>query len=287
MNNTFNFNRFGKLLAMDGRKYVRNFGLTFAILCSLNIVLWILTLVFGFHVMTIFRWLICYLGMFLAIMLVPSKVFGDMNLPSEGVRFAMLPVSNMEKYLSYVLFCLATPMLVILGSWGIDSLLTLLPIGGFDSYLKHWGFLGLMHDFLKDLGVSNDVDVNMGEAGFEDFQKFIGLFGPAYYINFIIGIVLNIGIFMLGNLLFKTHKIAKTLGVMILFSYVISMIIQIFFASSGLLPMMFGITPDAQPDINMVTNVVSRSILFGLIVNCVFSIGLYIVVFFKLKTQKY
>lgn len=287
MNNTFNFNRFGKLLAMDGRKYVRNFGLIFAILCSLNIVLWILTLVFGFPMMTIFRWLICYLGMFLATMLVPSKVFGDINLPSEGVRFAMLPVSNLEKYLSYALFCLATPVLVLLGSWGIDSLLTLLPIGGFDNYIKHWGTLGLMQDFLKELGAASDVDVNMEDAGFEDFQKFTSMFGPAYNINIIIGIVFNVGVFMLGNLLFKTHKIGKTLGLMILFSYVTSMIMQIFFASTGLLPMMYGITPDTQPDINTVTGFVSKIMRLGIIVNSVFTVGIYVGIFFKLKTQKY
>lgn len=287
MNNTFNFNRFGKLLAMDGRKYVRNFGLTFAILCSLTIVLWILTLVFGFPVMTIFRWFICYFGMLLAIFIVPSKVFGDINLPSEGVRFAMLPVSNLEKYLSYVLFCLATPVLVLLGSWGIDSLLTLLPIGGFDNYIKHWGTIGLMQDFLKELGAASDVDVNMEEAGFEDFQKFTRMFGPAYSINFIIGIVFNVGVFMLGNLLFKTHKIGKTLGLMILFSYVTSMIMQIFFASTGLLPMMYGITPDTQPDINTVTGFVSKIMRLGIIVNSVFTVGVYVVIFFKLKTQKY
>ena len=63
MNNTFNINRFGKVLAFDGRKYIRNFGLTLAILCGLNLVLWILTLIFDFTMPTMPRYMVIYLAM--------------------------------------------------------------------------------------------------------------------------------------------------------------------------------------------------------------------------------
>ena len=131
MNNTFNFNRFGKLLAYDGRKYIRNFGLTLAILCGLNLVLWILTLIFGFTMPTLPRYGVIWLAVTLGIMLVPAKAFGDINLSRQGVQYAMLPVSNLEKYLSYALYCLLTPVIIALGSWILDALLTLLPLGGF------------------------------------------------------------------------------------------------------------------------------------------------------------
>ena len=115
MNNTFNINRFGKLLAFDSRKYLRNFGITLAILCGLNLVLWLLTLIFGFTMPTLPRYLVIYLAVFLGMLLVPSKAFGDINLSREGIRYAMLPVSNLEKFLSYTLFCLLTPVVIIFG----------------------------------------------------------------------------------------------------------------------------------------------------------------------------
>ena len=157
MNNTFNFNRFGKLLAMDGRKYLRNFGITLAILCSLNVGTWLLTAVFGFAMPVFVRWMVIYVAVFLSCILVPAKAFGDINLPRDGVRYAMLPVSNWEKYLSYVLYCIMTPVVVALVSWGLDSLLTLIPAGGFQSFIKSLGMMGAMSDFMSQLADPSGV----------------------------------------------------------------------------------------------------------------------------------
>jgi hypothetical protein len=285
MNNTFNINRFGNLLAYDGRKYIRNFGITLAILCGLNLVTWLLTLIFGFTMPTFPRWGVIYLALFLGIIMVPSKAFGDINLSREGVRFAMLPVSNLEKYLSYLLFCLLTPVVIILGSWAIDSLLTLLPFGGFDHYIKHLGIMGIMKDFFVEIGALNNVDV-VSETN-EDFQKVFSMFGPGYSWSLIIGTVFSVGIFMFGNLLFKTHKTAKTLACMIGISYVVSMLMQTFFMAKGIFPWVDGDTMGISADLDTITNFVNGAMDFSNIINAVLTIGLYIGIFFKLKTQKY
>ena len=77
MNNTFNLSRFGKVLRSDCRKYFRNFGITLAILCGLNLVLWLLTLIFNISMPTIARYAIIYIAELLAIIMVPAKAFGD------------------------------------------------------------------------------------------------------------------------------------------------------------------------------------------------------------------
>ena len=220
MNNTFNLNRFGKLLAFDGRKYIRNFGITLAILCGLNLVLWLLTLIFGFTMPSLPRYGVIWLAVFLGIIMVPAKAFGDINLPREGVSYAILPVSNLEKYLSYLLFCLLTPVVIFFGSWAFDSLLTLLPLGGFDHYIRHVGFLGNMEDFVVEISEMSDSDIS-GEV-FD--QSLLNLFGSSYTYAIILSLLFNTGLFMLGNLLFKTHKTGKTLAVTIGVSYVLSMI---------------------------------------------------------------
>ena len=285
MNNTFNLNRFGKLLAFDGRKYLRNFGLTLAILCGIPLVGWLLTLIFGFTMPTLPRWITMYILVMLGIILVPAKAFGDINLSREGVRFAMLPVSNLEKYLSYALFCLLTPVVIILGSWAIDSLLTLLPFGGFEHYIKHFGMFSVMQDFLTEVGALNDSGV-VGDADV-DIQAVFDKFGSNYEWGTIIGTIFSVGIFMFGNLLFKTHKTAKTLACMIGISYIISLFMQSFFFAKGIYPWLDGDTMGISSDIDSITGFINGAMAYNIIINLILTIGLFIGIYYKLKTQKY
>ena len=284
MNNTFNFNRFGKLLAMDGKKYLRNFGITLAILCSLNVGNWLLTAVFGFTMPTFVRWMTIYVAVFLSCILMPAKAFGDINLPREGVRYAMLPVSNWEKYLSYVLYCIMTPVAVALISYGIDSLLTLLPVGGFRYYIKSLGVMGSTLDFLKEMG--GDPSVVLDPSGLtSDYLGFLDMFnkiGSVESWNYLVGILFTIGLFMMGNLLFKHHKTGITFAIMMGFSYVVSTISQLLLFSSTLL------VPDPDNfDFGKLGEMTSGVLLTSVILYALLTIALYTGIFFKLKTQKY
>ena len=282
MNNTFNFNRFGKLLAMDGKKYLRNFGITLAILCSLNIATWLLTAVFGFAMPTFVRWMVIYVAVFLSCILVPAKAFGDINLPREGVRYAMLPVSNWEKYLSYVLYCIMTPVVVILVSYGIDSLLTLLPVGGFDSYIKSFGMMNTMSDFFKQLA---DPSVVLDPSDLtEDYMFGLNLMkkvGTMEVGNYLVGFLFTTGLFMMGNLLFKHHKTGATFGIMMGVSYITSTIMQVVMFSSNI----FNFMSDAN--IESIADMIGSMMWVSIVINVVLTIALYVGIFFKLKTQKY
>ena len=103
----------------------------------------------------------------------------------------------------------------------------------------------------------------------------------------IISLIFNVGLFMLGNLLFKTHKTGKTLACVIGVSYVLSMMTQVFLLSRGIFPWMNENSMGISADLDTITNFVSGSMIFSDILHAVLTIGLYIGIFFKLKTQKY
>ena len=191
----------------------------------------------------------------------------------------MLPVSNWEKYLSYTLFCLLTPFLVVFCSWCFDSLLTLLPFGGFNHYIRHLGFVNVMQDLVVELGAA-EVE---GIDEFNELQSLKGLFGPAYTTSIILSIVFNVGFFMFGNLLFKTHKTGKTFAIMIGFSYVMSLFSQLFFLAKG----SSLLVSHNVADLNLIKELTSGLVSFSNILYVFLTIGLFIGLFYKLKTQKY
>lgn len=283
MNNTFNFDRFGKLLVMDGKKYFRNFGITLAILCSLNVAMWLMTIVFGFNMPSFFRWMVIYVAVFLSCILVPAKAFGDINLPRDGVRYAMLPVSNWEKYLSYVLYCVLTPIAVALLSYGVDSLLTLLPVGGFQHFIRSLGVMDMTMDLITEMG--GDASGVVDPSGIMDdpygMVRMMKRIGSGEVWNYLVGTLFWIGFFMMGNLLFKTHKTGKTFGIMMGFSYILTSIIQVMIFSSNFFRM------GVEPSFDSFGNMVSNFIIVQIIVTALLTIGLYVGLFFKLKTQKY
>ena len=213
-------------------------------------------------------------------MMVPAKAFGDINLPREGVSYAILPVSNLEKYLSYALYCLLTPVVIFIGSWAFDSLLTLLPLGGFDHYIRHVGFSGLMTDFVVEISEMTGEDIS-GKEVFD--QTVIDFFGSAYSYAIILGLIFNVGLFMLGNLLFKTHKTGKTLAVTIGVSYVLSLIMQVILLAKG--SSLF-FNPE-NVDIATIGHLTSSMFVISNIFNTILTVGLFVGIFFKLKTQKY
>ena len=282
MNNTFNFNRFGKLLAMDGRKYLRNFGITLAILCCLNIGNWLLTAAFGFTMPTFVRWMTIYVAVFLSCILMPAKAFGDINLPREGVRYAMLPVSNLEKYLSYLLYCVMTPVAVALISYGIDSLLTLLPVGGFQHYIKSLGVMGATMDFMDEMGALA-TDPSLGSTA--ELLDMMNKIGSVEVWNYLVGILFTMGLFMMGNLLFKRHKTGITFAIMMGFSYVVSTITQLLLLSTNVKSFL---VPDPDNfDFGKLGEMTSGMMLTSIILYVLLTVALYTGIFFKLKTQKY
>ena len=114
MNNTFDFKRFGQVVAKDWKDYFRSFGIALIVGCSLPILSWISTLFLDFEMVNDSRSALIGIFVFTALMFVPSKVYGNANLSREGVSFAMLPATSTEKFFSMVLYCPLTSNRIIL-----------------------------------------------------------------------------------------------------------------------------------------------------------------------------
>ena len=201
MNNKFDFKRFKLVVAEDWKLYFRRFGITLLVWTCLPVVLWITSLVFGFDIDPDARVGFIMAFIFATVMLVPAHVYGKANQSRDGVSFAMLPATNTEKFLSMVLYCsIVTPLFCGLGAWIVDSILTLLPFGGFKA------FVTIPETELLGYAIFSMVMMYFTESA----------------------------LFMLGNMIFKKRKTGKTLSWILLVFFVLTLVSQIPFVWDGL-----------------------------------------------------
>ena len=201
MNNTFDLKRFSQVVAEDWKLYLRRFGITLIVWTCLPILLWITSLVLEVEIDPESRAGFIAAFIIATVMTVPAIVYGKANLSREGIGFAMLPATNSEKFLNMVLYCsIVTPIFCGLGAWLVDSLMTLLPFGGFKDFVIPFKMEHLFHNLL--------------------FAAMIFFTESA--------------LFMLGNMVFKKRKTGKTFAWMLLILFVLTLIIQIDFIWNGL-----------------------------------------------------
>lgn len=195
MNNTFDWNRFCEVVKKDFRNMWPLFGRTMLILACLPMTLWLLTVVFpgGMPIPSNLRlWTIKFFAV-LAACMTASRMYRTWNLPGEGIYFAMLPASKLEKLLSAFLYSvLVCPLLVFLGSALVDTFLAALPFGGY-------------HDWLwqRDINLYNaEIDTHPGVH--------YGPWGTLYSVIYILSFIGSTLLFMFTSTLFKRHKVLRT-----------------------------------------------------------------------------
>ena len=190
MNNKFSFDRFGQVLAKDWKNYFRNFGISLIVWSCIPVIGWITTLIFDFTLTMESRISTIAILVYSVLIFVPSKVYGKANLSRDGVSFATLPATNAEKFLSMLFYCsILTPILVGLGSWAVDTLLALLPFGG--------------------------------------FKGFVALPKGSLLAAITCSILLFSSIFLFGNMIFKKRKAGKTIAWGLLILFVVTMALQL------------------------------------------------------------
>ena len=278
MNNTFSFNRFKNLLLKDGKMYVRNFGTSLIVWCSLNAIFWIFNLLFGSETMPPVRFGMLCTWTALAMLMVPSKVYGNANLSREGVGFAMMPASSLEKFVSMFLYCaIVTPIVVFFGGYLVDTLLSLFPFGGFDKPIH-------IYTINEIVRLANDTDgvVRAGDMEFSIDQVFpIGVIRTSLYM----GIIQWAAIFMLGNMLFKKHKAGKTFACYLGISYLFSMLFGLLVVSSDRIEQWLESLEDLPAE--EVVRLWHNATIWGMIISIVITAVLLYFTYRKIKTQKY
>ena len=278
MNNTFSFTRFKDLLLKDGKMYFRNFGTGLIVFCSLNAIFWIFNLLFGSQTEPIVRFTFLGIWLSLAMILVPSKVYGKANLSREGVSFAMLPASSLEKFLSMFLYCaIVTPILVFFGGYLVDTLLSLIPFGGFVKPIRLFTFNELIQIANNAEGAfqASKMHVDLTEV----FP--IGVIRASFYFS----IIQWAAIFMLGNMLFKRHKAGKTFACYLGISYLLSAIFGAVLLSTGAMER-WATKMDSLPVEGQI-QVFHNLMVWGMVIGIVITILLLFFTYRKIKTQKY
>ena len=280
MNNTFSFNRFKNLLLKDGKLYIRNYGTSLIVWCCLNAIFWIFNLLFGTSSDPGFRFGMLFTWTALAMMMVPSKVYGNANLSREGVGFAMLPASSLEKFISMFIYCaIVTPIIAFFGGYLVDAFLSIFPFGGFEKPIHLYSLNELVN-------MMNDTDGVIragGETEFSVKDVFpIGVIRTGIYV----GIIQWAAIFMLGNMLFKKHKAGKTFACYLGISYLLSTVFGgIMFANPDRIDQWWQSIKKLS-DVEMIhlwQNAMTWSLVFSIIVTLV----LLFFTYRKIKTQKY
>jgi hypothetical protein len=229
MNNTFDWNRFKKLVAMDFRGMWPRFGMSMLIITLIPAAMWIFCALLSLipevdiTIPAVVRWGFLAATVFICVVLVPSRMFKTCNLPKDGIYYAMLPASHLEKYLSQLLYCvIVCPLMCFLSGVVVDLFLTVLPFGAYHEWL--WEPLGQLDEINLDLASAANGDTL--EA--VQFVKFIF---SALVFTVIVSYLFYSASFMFTNTIFKSHKVLKTFLAFIVINFVLSLITN---------PIMFG-----------------------------------------------
>ena len=226
MNNTFDWTRFCKVVRKDFNNIWRNAGTSLLIITLLPILAWLLWWALsGIEEIPAIapevRWCFIAGSVLLAAMVSPSRMYRTANLQKEGIYFAMLPASKLEKYLSMLLFTIVVcPLLCFLGGMVLDYFLTLLPFGPYNKWLWQTDYLADALDGYRALVAGKFPDVN------QDTMLLVQVFTPWKVVLYALFCHLsNVALFLFTNTIFKKHKVLQTLLWTWLISFVLNIIL--------------------------------------------------------------
>ena len=279
MNNTFNINRFGKILKHDGLNFFPNLILALAILWAIPVIVYLFTalmpgdeekgLIDAFSRIDTIATLST-----IALIIAPARLYKYCNDSRKGIVYAMLPASTLEKFLSMVIYCvIVTPIIYIAGALAIDSILALFQ-GPYEGFAVAYYF----DSFAKINAVFDKNNIMMDESWILYYKSLSPTF---MLILSALGTLTISSIFMFGNMIFKKHKTGKMIGILILI-FIIFMIVLINYAVH---------TEVLTHNIEDKEEFVKHTILFimnamfyaQIIVSALMLFGVYR----KIKTQKY
>jgi hypothetical protein len=282
MNNTLEFNRLGKVIKHDGASFAQNLGLTLIILWSIPVVIWLFSsLTPGHdHIDSFSRIsIIGTLGTILLIM-APARLYKYCNDSRQGIGYAMLPASSLEKFISMVFYCvIVAPIIYLAGALAIDSILSVLgrPYEGF-----------AIADYFDNLSQLRDALRQKMMMGDEDYIILASCLSPTVIIlSRILSTLAMSSVFMFGNMVFKKRKTGKMIGILILL-FIIIMIIMVNYVANHeeQIARWFGYMNE-ENTAYIITRVIRTMINVSLIFSAVVSVVMLWLTYYKIKTQKY
>ena len=268
MNTTFDIKRFGNVLRHDALSYLQNFGWTLVVLLAIPILIWSILYVNMDEpdaLMNNERYGFLLVLAIIAMILAPSRLYKNANDSRKGIQFAMLPASNMEKFLSMSIYCLVvTPILYLAGAVAIDSILALIPgknpYGGFV-------FESIFSTNLVSIELDPEFDKCAQEIQLPLYRTFVNL-------SFV-------SIFMFTNMIFKKRKVSKTIGILALIGIIFMVIfIRVILYYESIYE--YDMIPDDTQEI------LARWAYYGYYVfNIILTVAMLYLTYYKIRKQKY
>lgn len=227
MNNTFSWQRFCQVVTKDFRNLWPLFGTTMLILAVLPFAAWLLVAVIGngHSVPPDIRLIMIETVAYIAAIMAPSRMYRTWNLHNEGIYFAMLPASKLEKFTSALLYSLIIcPLAVMVGSMAVDMVLTALPFGPYRQWLWQ-GECGF--PFTNLLSWSGEYSLN--DEGARMFQLFNGIL---YMLTCWMGYIASVSMFLFTSTLFKKHKVLQTILWLYVINFAMSLVLTPLFVAA-------------------------------------------------------
>lgn len=133
MKDIFDLKRFGRYFTYELNTAKQNCGLTLLVTCAMPLIVILLELIFTADIdmsgeSVGFRWFLAIVAVAVMTIAFPVKLYGDVTDRRAGSRWALIPVSSFEKFLSVALMtCVVLPLCFFCLYSAVDALVCLIP----------------------------------------------------------------------------------------------------------------------------------------------------------------
>ena len=215
-----NMNRFGRYLVSDIKNAIARYGVSLLVMATMSLTAYLLAGFFtlivgeGWHSLgMVGRAAVLGITFLVLVISAPAKIYGFVTDKKDGSDFLMVPASTLEKTLSMIIVCcIMLPFVFFAVYLSLDQIICLLDRGCGQSLIG--AFIENRANFMETFNSLNTVSSNV----LPDMEAVTSWW---MYIDDTIEYFL---IFLLGAIVFKTSKPAKTIGTLIIISIVLSMI---------------------------------------------------------------
>lgn len=287
-NDIFNLRRFGKYFSSDLKNCLANYWLSMLLISLMGLIIYSGTVIMGL-VFTgewggpeqSFRVFTFVVSMFVLMTTMPVKCYGMITDKKAGTQWLMVPVSAFEKTLSMVITTIMIAPLLCGGIYLVTDLL----LCSLDSTCGT-AILSSISELMKNF-------VNIAFASEGDIHNFPAIadlvrqvINPWLYVDDIVGIAL---IFLLGAILFKTGKTAKTILAYLAVSMALGMVLTpvtgIYFKEI-VTNINLSDSPEALNELFSM-GIFRHAALFDTLNDTLVNIALLACIYFRIKTLKH
>ena len=279
-----NMNRFGRYLESDIKNAIARYGVSLLVMATMSLTAYLLAGFFtlivgeGWHSLGLVgRAAVMGITFLVLVISAPAKIYGFVTDKKDGSDFLMLPASTLEKTLSMIIVCcIMLPFVFFAVYFSLDQIVCLLDRGCGQSLIG--AFIENRANFMESFNSLNTISSNV-------LPDMKAITSGWMYIDDTIEYFL---IFLLGAIVFKTSKPAKTIGTLIIISIVLSMIFTPI-ATHGVIERFKDAAYNNMTGEEILQSfpflswAIKHAVLLDTITDTVVNLGLSIAIYFRLK----